>query len=194
MENDLETPDEVLVVAAMLGDFEAFGTLVRRYRAGVVRAAQAVVGPDHCEDVAQEALLIAFKALPTLEEPDKFPAWLSVITRHLALRFEKREQKRSSTQVVLDELLIERMPALALPPGERIKEEELESALADMSPDYALAVRLHCLDGMPLKHVAAFLGISLATAKWRVHRGKALLRERMKLSDRNEMPWKKTRR
>ena len=45
-----ETPDEVLVVAAILGDFDAFNDLVKRYRAAVVRTAQALVGPDDAED------------------------------------------------------------------------------------------------------------------------------------------------
>ena len=35
-----ETPDEVLVVAAILGDFDAFNELVGRYRAAVVRTAR----------------------------------------------------------------------------------------------------------------------------------------------------------
>jgi DNA-directed RNA polymerase specialized sigma24 family protein len=66
---ELEPPDEVLVVAAILGNLDAFGELARRYRAAVVRTAQAVVGRDDAEDVAQDALLLAFKALPSIEEP-----------------------------------------------------------------------------------------------------------------------------
>lgn len=72
-----EPPDEVLVVAAILGDFDAFDDLVSRYRAAVVRAAQAIVGREDAEDVAQDALLLAFKALPSIEDPGKFAAWLS---------------------------------------------------------------------------------------------------------------------
>jgi RNA polymerase sigma-70 factor (ECF subfamily) len=79
-----ESPDDVLVVAAILGDLAAFDQLVLRYRAAVVRVAQGVVGREHAEDVAQDALLLAFKALPSIEDPRKFPAWLSAITRHRA--------------------------------------------------------------------------------------------------------------
>ena len=71
---DFDTPDEILVVAAMVGDLGAFDTLAMRYRHGVVRAAQAIVGREDDEDVAQEVLLLAFKALPSLEDPAKFPA------------------------------------------------------------------------------------------------------------------------
>ena len=59
-----EPPDEVLVVAAILGDLDAFDELAARYRAAVVRTAQAIVGREDAEDVAQDALLLAFKALP----------------------------------------------------------------------------------------------------------------------------------
>ena len=89
-----EPPDEVLVVAAILGDLDAFDELASRYRAAVVRTAQAIVGREDAEDVAQDALLLAFKALPSIEEPPKFAGWLSTITRHRALRFSKRERQR----------------------------------------------------------------------------------------------------
>ena len=51
-ESEIDTPDEVLVVAAMLGDLRAFDTLAMRYRWGVVRAAQAIVGREDAEDIA----------------------------------------------------------------------------------------------------------------------------------------------
>src|SRR5713101_8740196 len=94
-----EPPDEVLVVAAILGDLDAFDELASRYRAAVVRTAQAIVGREDAEDVAQDALLLAFKALPSIEEPRKFAAWLSAITRHRAFRFNKRERAQLSKRV-----------------------------------------------------------------------------------------------
>ena len=65
-----EPPDkEVLVVAAILGDLGAFDELAARYRAAVVRTAQSIVGREDAEDVAQDTLLLAFKALPSIDEP-----------------------------------------------------------------------------------------------------------------------------
>jgi len=61
-----EPRDEVLVVAAILGDLEAFDELAKRYRAAAVRTAQAIVGRQDAEDVAQEALLLAFTAMPSI--------------------------------------------------------------------------------------------------------------------------------
>jgi RNA polymerase sigma-70 factor (ECF subfamily) len=114
-----ESPDEVLVLAAILGNLEAFEQLVVRYRPAVVRLARSVVGADYAEDVAQESLLLAFKALPGIEEPRRFAAWLSAITRHRALRFSKSEDKHVSKRVALDEALLEKIEALAKPVADK---------------------------------------------------------------------------
>src|SRR5215510_6753377 len=107
----LESPDELLVVAAILGNLDAFEELVLRYRPAVVRLARTIVGSNHAEDVAQDALLLAFKALPTIDEPGKFAAWLSAITRHRAMRFNKSETALMSKRVALDEALLEKIAA-----------------------------------------------------------------------------------
>jgi len=161
----LESPDEVLVVAAILGNLEAFEELVLRYRAAVVRLARTIVGANYAEDVAQDALLLAFKALPTIEEPGKFAAWLSAITRHRALRFNKRESVQLAKRVAIDEILLEEIDALSRPFTDKSDNEELTQALDKLSPDYALPLRLRFLDEMPLKRIAAFMGAPLSTVK-----------------------------
>lgn len=175
-----ESPDEVLVLAAILGNLEAFEELVMRYRPAVVRLARTIVGVDHAEDVAQDSLLLAFKALPGIEEPRKFPAWLSAITRHRALRFSKSETAHMSKRVALDEALLEKIEALARPLAEKERDEEMIAALESLPADYAMPLRLRFLDEMPLNRIAAFMGIPLSTVKWRIHHGKKLLRERVK--------------
>ena len=175
-----ESPDEVLVIAAILGNLEAFEELVVRYRPAVVRLARTVVGADHAEDVAQDSLLLAFKALPGIDEPRKFPAWLSAITRHRALRFSKSETAQMRKRVPLDEALLEKIEALAKPLAEKERDEEMIEALESLPSDYAMPLRLRFLDEMPLNRIAAFMGIPLSTVKWRIHHGKKLLREKVK--------------
>ena len=188
---DADTPDEILVVAAILGDMAAFDELVLRYRPAVIRTAQMMVPRDDAEDVAQEALLLAFKALPSLEEPKKFPAWLHAITRRCAIRFSQRTRMRSRGCVEFDEAILEQVPALSRPMAEDSDREELRGALDGISRDYALALRLHFLDEMPLKRIAGFMGVSLATVKWRIYRGKALVRGRFKLLIGRSQRWKR---
>ena len=204
-----ESPDEVLVLAAILGNLEAFEQLVVRYRPAVVRLARSVVGADYAEDVAQDALLLAFKALPSIEEPRSFAAWLSAITRNRALRFSKSEDKHTSKRVALDEALLEKIDALAKPVGttnspaattalanttadarviqagveDKERDEEMMQALDSLPADYAMPLRLHFLDDMPLKRIAGFMGVPLSTVKWRIHHGKKLLRAKIETTD-----------
>ena len=196
-----ESPDEVLVLGAILGNLEAFEQLVVRYRPAVVRLAGTVVGAENAEDVAQESLLLAFKALPSIEEPRRFAAWLSAITRHRALRFSKSEDKHLRKRVPLDEALIEKIEALARPLAntaaavnsqsvggaqsveERERDEQMLAALDSLPADYAMPLRLHFLDDMPLKRIAAFMGVPLSTVKWRIHHGKKLLRAKVETTD-----------
>lgn len=178
-----ESPDELLVVAAILGNLEAFEQLVVRYRPAVVRLARTIVGADHAEDVAQDALLLAFKALPSIDEPQKFPAWLSAITRHRALRFSKSETVQLSKRVPLDEALLEKIEALATPIAEKERDESLIAALDNLPADYAMPLRLRFLDEMPLKRIASFMGVPLSTVKWRIHHGKKLLRAKVEVTN-----------
>lgn len=187
----IEPPDEMLVVASILGDLEAFDELAARYRAAAVRAAQAVVGREDAEDVAQDALLLAFKALPSIEDPAKFAAWLAAITRNRALRFSQREREIQTRRVELDEVLLERISALARPlVDERDADDQLAYALERMPADYALVLRMRFLDELPLKRIAAFLGVPVSTVKWRAHRGKQLLREQIEILRLGGEKWK----
>jgi RNA polymerase sigma-70 factor, ECF subfamily len=188
---DAEPPDEVLVVAAILGDLDAFDELASRYRAAVVRTAQAIVGREDAEDVAQDALLLAFKALPSIDEPPKFAAWLSAITRHRALRFSKRERSHQAGRIDLDEFLLEQVQALGHPLVARPEgDDELKMALENVPADYALVLRLRFFDEMPLKRIGAFLAAPLSTVKWRIHRGKQLLREQIEFLRQRGETWK----
>jgi hypothetical protein len=133
----VEQPDEILVVEAILGNLDAFNELTASYRAAVIRTAQASVGREFAEDVAQDALLLAFKALPSIEEPTKFAAWLSAITRHRAMRFGKRESQLRSRSVALDEVLLEKVGALSQPFAGESENAELRRALETVPEEYA---------------------------------------------------------
>src|SRR6476620_3283625 len=178
-----ESPDEVLLIVAILGNLEAFEELVVRYRPAVVRLARTIVGADHAEDVAQDSLLLAFKALPGIEEPRRFGAWLSAITRHRALRFSKSETTHTIRRVALDEALLEKIEALARPLVDKERDESMIEALDSLPADYAMPLRLRFLDEMPLDRIAAFMGVSLSTVKWRIHHGKKLIRAKMEEED-----------
>lgn len=172
--------DTLLVLMAMAGDLDAFDELVRRYRPATLAVAYGVAGSwDDAEDAAQEAFLIALKALPTLRDPAKFGAWLHAITRHQALRYANHRQRWQ-----LDELLLERWEALNeenefARMERRERYEELHNALKDLPEMYRLVIWLRYFEDMPLKRIAAFLDLPLTTVKWRLHEAKRMLRKKL---------------
>lgn len=183
-----ESPDELLVMAAILGNLDAFEQLVLRYRPAVVRLARGIVGADYAEDVAQDSLLLAFKALPSIEEPRRFAAWLSAITRHRALRFSKSETAHSNKRVPLDEALLEKIEALGKPRHDRAlaekeRDESMVAAIESLADDYAMPLKLRFFDEMPLERMAAFMGVPLSTVKWRLHYAKKLLRAKLEATN-----------
>jgi len=189
VQDDAGMPDDILVVASILGDLAAFDVLARRYRPAAVRTARLIVSSEDADDVAQEALLLAFKALPSLEEPAKFPAWLHAITRRCALRFQDRSRAHQRGRVAFDEAILEKVPAIRRTAAADIAGAELLRGLDAIPRDYSLVLRLHFLDEMPLKRIAGFLGLSLATVKWRIFHGKKLLRNQCKALGRKTEKW-----
>jgi RNA polymerase sigma-70 factor (ECF subfamily) len=181
-ENKLDNlPDETLVIAAILGDLRSFDALALRYRAAAYRVAQVIIGTEQAEDAVQEALLLAFKALPSLEEPSKFASWLYAITRHAALRLSQKSRQESAQRVELDEALLEYSDALARPlaPPDTYETAWVRAAIETLAEDYRLILKLRYYDEMPLKRIADFLCLPLSTVKWRLHQAKQLLRKEL---------------
>jgi protein SCO1/2 len=173
-----EPSDADLVTAAVAGDGEAFSALACRHWRMVIRTAVQIVGPDRAEDAAQDALLLAYRALPALQDAAKFPHWLSTITRFRALRLSRSESRRRMATVSVEPATLE---AFSLPEAAPDSEEEgtgkLLDALNRISPDCADVLRLHFLNGVPHQAIADRLGVPVSTVKWRCFRGKELLRK-----------------
>lgn len=174
-------PDEVLVMTAILGDLRSFDELARRYRAAAFRVARAVAGAELAEDAVQEALLLAFRALPSIEEPTSFAAWLCAITRRAALRMSQHARRENDRRIELDEAVLEFSEALARPftLPESFENDEVRAAVDSLPAAYRLIVQLRFYDEMPLKRIASFLDLPLTTVKWRLHRAKQLVREQL---------------
>ena len=174
-------PDEMLAIAAILGDLRSFDALALRYRAAAYRVAQSIAGNELAEDAVQESLLLAFKALPSIDEPAKFASWLYAIVRRVALRMSQRSRRERSQRIDLDEALIEHSEAFARPlaPRDAFEEAWVRAAVDTLDEDHRLILKLRFYDEMPLARIADFLGLPLTTVKWRLHRAKQLLREKL---------------
>lgn len=174
-----ELADEILVVSAILGDLPAFDDLVRRYRDAVVRVAALIVGHDDAEDVAQESWLLAFNALPSIDDPCRFGAWLKTITKRRALRYIRQKKRTIGPESLVDVALLEQFPALQETSQDADALDAMNEAMSELPDDYALALQMRFYDEMPLKRMASFLEVPVSTIKWRIFRGKQLLRAQL---------------
>ncbi len=166
-----------LVIASLLGETRAYDELVRRYRGAVLVVAREILGDAQlAEDAAQEALLLAFKALPQLRDLDRFGPWLYAITRRRARHLAEQGRRRRSR---LDELVLAELDALRQL-GERtrpwMEAAEVQQMLSHLPPEHRLVVELKYFEAMPVRRIAHFLGVPESTVKWRLHRAYQILR------------------
>lgn len=172
-----EFDDQRLVVASLLGEPRAYDELVRRYRGAVLVVAREIVGTgDEAEDVAQDALLVAFKALPQLREPSRFGPWLHAITRRRARRLLQQGRWRRTR---LDELLLSEVQALTEGGDETrrwMAAQEVQQMLSCLSTEQRVVVELHYFEDLPIRRIGHFLSLPETTVKWRLHAAYQVLR------------------
>jgi RNA polymerase sigma-70 factor (ECF subfamily) len=178
-----EFADEELVVASLLGQVAAFDVLVLRYRPAVLAAVSRQLSRrELAEDVCQEAFLLAFKALPQLMDRSRFPAWLHAIARRQAIRHSLGEA-RAASHTPLDELILEHSEVLTQSGWEALRRKEdqawVRHAVATLPEEFQLVLTLRYWSEMPLERIAGFLGLPLTTVKWRLHRARAIMRDRL---------------
>src|SRR5678816_3957246 len=71
--------------AAIHGDREAFEVIIRTHSRTLFAIAYGILqNREEAEDVVQDSLVKAWKMRWRVRDPEKFPAWLSIIARHRA--------------------------------------------------------------------------------------------------------------
>ncbi len=173
----------VLVERAQGGDTSAFARLVEFHQHEVFTLAMRLVGGDHAlaDDVAQEAFIRAWRALPRFRGESAIGTWLHRITVNTALTHRTRRSRKATTALeslpeIID-LRREGDPALA---AENLGLRSiLREALAMLHEDQRRVVILKDLEGWPHHEIAESLGISVSAAKVRLHRGRRRLRARL---------------
>jgi RNA polymerase sigma-70 factor, ECF subfamily len=163
-----------LVAQAQRGDRDAFSVLARAAASRLDAAARLILrDPELARDAVQEALIRAWRDVPGLRDPDRFDAWLHRLLVHAAID-EARRRKRRVIEVQLEPIDAH---GLDDPVRQLADRDALDRALADLTPEYRALVVLHYYLGMPVPDAAASLGITLGTAKSRLHRAIRALRE-----------------
>jgi len=153
--------------------------VVRTHSSRVYRLAYRLTGNKHdAEDLTQEVFVRVFRSLNSYT-PGTFEGWLHRITTNLFLDQARRKQRVRFD--ALPEDADQRMPGRAVNPAHSVHDalldSDVEQALADLPPDFRVAVVLCDIEGLAYEEIAAVLGIKLGTVRSRIHRGRSMLRK-----------------
>ena len=187
---DLEAADdEQLADALKRGNRRAFDELVRRHQGRVYAVAYRVTGNrDDALDVAQEALLKAYRKIESWQPVSGFLPWLMRLTTNQAidtLRWRKR--RRTEPLESIDSDGHERSIEHAAPggTGSAVREREIEtrvqSALVVLSPSQRAVFVMRHYEGLQLAEIAVAMGCSVGSVK--VHLFRALRKLQKELRD-----------
>ncbi len=167
-----------LVARAQKGDRDAFDGLIDLHAADLFRLALAVAGPEAVQDVTQDALLTAWRELPSLRDPDRFLPWLRRILVNRSRDVGRGQRRLGGRPVSLDSVPSQRLELDSISdPAPRVDGlTDLHQALARLTIDQRAVIALHYLADLTLSDVATTLGIPLGTAKSRLNAALTMLR------------------
>ena len=155
-----------------------------------------VKGDVHrARDLVQDTLLAAWRHLPDLREPQLLRAWLYRVAYRNTMSSLRRRGPRGKRVLPLESGPAQELesPPIGDRPLWRVAGDwsdsedltpQLRTTLAELPPRYAMPLKLHYYEEMGLRQTALVLGINVQTLKMRLHRARALLRERVSLAER----------
>ena len=133
---------------------------------------RVVRNPVLAEDIAQEAFVRAYRALPDFRGQAQVRSWLYRIATNLALNAVSR--RREYPQDTLPDVAVVRSPErdaeLAL------MREDLAAAIEDLPPDLREALVLREFEGLSYQEIADRTGLPLNTVRTRILRARRALR------------------
>jgi RNA polymerase sigma-70 factor, ECF subfamily len=169
-----------LVEAAQRGDHEAFEVLAVAAGDRLFTIARLVLRDTHlAEDAVQDALVHAWRNLPTLREPERWDAWLHRLVVNACADQGRRKQRR-----VAEVRMVRIEPATDDRSRSIDDHDQLDRGFRRLKPDQRAAVVLHFYLGLTVPEVADALGVPLGTAKSRIHYAVEALRAALEADER----------
>lgn len=168
--------DAELVARTRSGDSDAFGVLVSRYYEACRRFAYHMLGDrSDAEDVVQDTLIRAYRAIERYDERDQFRGWLFRILTNQC-RNALTSRGRRTRRFVQDDVAIEQAhaPAAGLQLG--ADHAALARAMAQLDPLQREAILLKYAEGLEYAEMTSVTGVGESALKMRVKRGSAQLR------------------
>lgn len=176
--------DEEIARRVLSGEVGLYELLMRRHNQLVYRSVRSLIRDEtEAEDVMQHAYVAAYEALGSFRGGSMFSTWLVRIAMNEALtrlrratKFTVLEGGRSQEEIVAEQTtdtspedVAERRQMLGI----------LERAIDNLPDIYRSVVMLRDVEGLSTAEAAQILDTSEDVMKTRLHRAKALLRERL---------------
>jgi RNA polymerase sigma-70 factor (ECF subfamily) len=174
-----------LVEQAMGGDIDAYAELGRVSHPRLFGVANLILrDSDRAQDAVQDALLLAWRHVRSLRDPDAWDAWLRRLTVRACYKVAKAHKRRT-----LVELHVTPDPGSAGAPDASLgvaDRDWLGRELDRLDIDQRVVLVLHYFLDLPVSEVAEIVGIPYGTAASRLHRGLEAMRASMRTQPRTD--------
>ena len=185
-----EESDLVLVKRVQRGDKTAFDLLARKYQHKVVKLVLRYVrNPAEAEDIAQEAFIKAYRALPQFRGDSAFYTWMYRIAINTA-KNSLASRDRSPIAYDLDltdpeesHSVQTRLQDPDTPEGMALTEEIrgiVNSAIEGLPEELKTAIVLRELDGLSYEEIAAAMECPVGTVRSRIFRAREAIDKRLR--------------
>ncbi len=174
--------EQALIRKAQKGDTDAFADLLALHEHFVYNLAlRTIRSPEEAEDIAQDAFVRAWQALPSFRGQSSFRTWIYRIVLNLCfsrfprLRRELNDLATEDMQDLPEASKTESDPAASLERRER--RALLHREIERLSDSQRLLISLRYQDNMPYEEIASLVGLPLGTVKTGLFRAKERLRQ-----------------
>ncbi len=186
--SDQNLLDEQLVERVQRGDKNAFNLLVRKYQHKVVNlVARYVNNPGDVPDVAQEAFIKAYRALPTFRGESAFYTRLYRIAVNTAKNYLTSQGRRPpSSDVEADEAEYygggEALQEVATPENLALTDEikrTVFAAIEALPEDLRTAITLREMEGLSYEEIAEIMDCPVGTVRSRIFRAREAIDKKL---------------
>jgi len=187
-EEDKKT-DQQLVDRVFKGDKHAFDLLVLRYQHRILGLiGRFIRDPAEVEDVAQEAFIKAYRALPKFRGDSAFYTWLYRIAINTAKNYMvARGRRPPATDVDVEdaEFLENNTPLTDIGSPEANQEKDdlqrvINEAIEDLPEDLRTAFTLREFSGLSYEEITEIMGCPVGTVRSRIFRAREALDKKIR--------------